>query len=88
VYRFEEPGDSWIGNSRATYVLLRPNARAEQLAKKIDAVASELIRQEHLAEGYTPHEGDFYRWALQPLGDGATGPGPAATFEMSDLDSP
>ncbi|MEO1515468.1 MAG: ABC transporter permease [Bacteroidota bacterium] len=67
--RFRWYGDSWIGNNRSTYVRLKPSAKPEQLAAKIEKDVNQLVRQQYLEGGYTPTDNNFYRWALQPLND-------------------
>ena len=65
--RYGGYGTGWGGNNRATYVQLKPNTNPAQLAAKIQNDVNELIRQEYIADGLTPTESDFYKWALQPL---------------------
>ena len=65
--RYGGYGTGWGGNNRATYVHLKPNSDAKPLATKIQKDVNELIRQEYIADGLTPNESDFYKWALQPL---------------------
>ncbi|MEM9917738.1 MAG: ABC transporter permease [Bacteroidota bacterium] len=67
--RFTWYGNSWIGNNRATYARLKPNANPEQLAAKVEKDVNELVRQQYLADGYTPTAKNFYRWKMQPLND-------------------
>ncbi len=65
--RYGGYGTNWAGNNRATYAHLKPNSDAKQLAAKIQNDVNELIRQEYIADGMTPTESDFYKWALQPF---------------------
>ena len=44
--RFTWYGNSWIGNNRATYARLKPNANPEQLAAKVEKDVNELVRQQ------------------------------------------
>ena len=65
--RYGGYGSGWAGNNRSTYVQLKPNADPTRLAQKVETDVNELIKQEYIADGLTPNENDFYRWALQPF---------------------
>jgi len=67
--RFTWYSTYWSGNSRLTYVRLKPTANPQVLAKKIDTDATTLIRQEMVARNNNFKETDFYSWHLQPFNE-------------------
>ncbi|MEL6864423.1 MAG: ABC transporter permease [Bacteroidota bacterium] len=67
--RFTWYGSSWIGNNRATYTRLHPGSNPKELAAKVEKDVNQLIREQYLAQGYTPNESNFRKWALQPLSE-------------------
>ncbi len=67
--RFRETGNYWTGNDRFAYVRLKPNTNLTALEDKITADISELMRQEYLAENYTPTAEDIPKWKMQPLSE-------------------
>jgi len=67
--RFQYYSDTWRGNNRATYALLKPGTNPDVLAQKIDADVTPIIQAEFERNGVSKKAEDLYRWALQPLSD-------------------
>jgi len=67
--RFQYYSETWRGNNRATYALLKPGTNPEVLAQKIDADVTPIIQAEFERNGVSKKAEDLYRWALQPLSD-------------------
>lgn len=68
-FRFTWYSDSWTGNNRATYLLLKPETDVAALEDKITAALKPLIEQELTSMNYTPSAEDYAEWKLQPLSD-------------------